>query len=197
MVTLFAFASLDPQGVISPAGSGGPVGNNRGVMDAGQSNDRISRGRAFWDLDGNIDDKCIPAFFDTMLRSVSGHPNQDQVLNIPHLPSSLYSYSGTPKLRLEYLGLTGIMVNGHHDFSVLERCIDLGAIVRLCLGGADKFNSSNESVIDSDAREDQDSDGDALVGGFLPNFVRKNRLFRLQALTIDWSENGKDTVPGF
>lgn len=196
----FAFASLDPQGIISPAGSGGPVGNNQGVMGLG-SNDRVSRGRAFWNLDGEIDYNCIPKFFNTLIDAV----NSRQDDQIPRLPDSLYSYSGSSKLQLEYLGLTGIIVSGHKDFSLMERCIDLRCIVRLCLGGADSYNSIIDGPVldDDNSLENHDSEGNELLPGFLPNFVSSNcnsggksnnRLQALRALTIDWTENGKDNV---
>lgn len=189
----FAFASLDPQGVISPAGSGGPLGNNRGVMD-GVSNDRVTRGRAFWNMEGQVDDQCIPQFFNTLLETIE--KRHDATTKLIHSPSSISSYGGTPKLQLEYLGLTGIMVNGHKDFALLERCVDLTCLIRLSITGADKYNC----LVDDELPDIKDSEGFCLQPGFLLNFVSfgnksKNRLQKLQAFTVDWTENGKDIVP--
>lgn len=198
----FAFASMDPQGVITPAGAGGPVGNALGVM-GGRDDvpDRMTRGRAFWNLDSQLDDQCIPAFFSSLRQYVneaatalSSASTASTFFTNP-LSMAMYRYYGSTKLQLSYLGLTGVMVRGHEDFRLLEQCVELATVSRLNLSGVDSYNAAIDGLPPNDSPEGQDSRGRALVPGFLPNMAE--RLVTLTSLAIDWSENGRDTVPQF
>lgn len=201
---LFSFSSMDSHGVITPAGSGGPVGNSVGIVHNGEDN-RIN-GRAFWNLNGDLDDKSISTFFGTLMKLrkeklVSNTAMNEKNNTSGSIPSFLYCKE---KLHLEYLGLSGIIVRGFSDFNIINEAVELSLVSRLELMGVDMYDRMVDGLPDLQNENGSSPNGNCShskcsnnpSGGFLPNL--KTHLVKLQSLTLDWSENGGvDNVPEF